>query len=369
MHTRLNLPPFCSVRFPSHFNNSTIPYSLYTNYTRTSNLSTSLSSSFASTTTSTKSRSSSSRLRTTTSSTAQPTFAVADTPGGDNAGAGAPTPSSTPGVTSGDSDSDGPGLSPETQNAVIGGVVGSVAGIAIVALVLMFLLKWRRNRYGGAIRLLGDGDSTVRGSRGGPGAGGPSGGTGGGADAIRRSIPFAIPSSLASLTGHHNNSHKQQQQRMIEGPGSPASDHSVGSAAAGEKGFYRVSGKKLVSVLESGGDGYSDPPGVDNRYSTLSAASSHYYRDSTFFGEGAPAMQRLQLGSPMRPVSGVPVIRTGPMRTPVMQEESPFADPPPSPPAPTSSLTPPKRIDPLGRSLISQDGSRGSGSRFTEDMG
>jgi len=237
------------------------------------------------------------------------------------------------------------GLTPETQSAVAGGVVGGVAGIALIVLFAMFLLKWRK-RNGGAIQLLGDGESTARGGLG-P-ASGPSGlggdGNGGGGMTERRAIPFAIPSSLASLTGG--------QKRLMDGPAeSGAGNH-------GNKGFYRVSGKKLISVLQSGGDGYSDPRG-----STMSGSS--YYRDSIFPDSLPP--QRLQLGSPMRPESGVVIMRSGPGRTPV-QEQHTFSFDSPRP------LTPPSvTVDPVGRSLISQDRSRGSGTgsgrtRFTEEI-
>ncbi|EEY14129.1 conserved hypothetical protein [Verticillium alfalfae VaMs.102] len=129
---------------------------------------------------------------------------------------------------------------------------------------------------------------------------------------------------------------------------------------AGERGFYRVSGRKLPPVLQAGGDGYTDP-----RMSVVSNDESVYYRQSTTFfddpasGSTAP---RLALGSPMRPVSGVPIMRSGPARTPV-QESNPFADP-----APPSHLMVPPLRDAVGRSLTSQDGSRGSVSRFTEEI-
>lgn len=211
--------------------------------------------------------------------------------------------------------------------------MGSVAGIALVALMFLYFLKWRKQRSGGII-LLGDGDSTAWGR--GLGSG-PSGGGGGGAMA-ERSGPFAIPSALATLTGG---------KRAIEAaPAEPPTQ---------EKGFYRVSGRKLISVLESGGDGYSDP------HDSIGSAAS-YYRDSQGLMDGQ-TQSLLQLGSPMRPVSGVPIFRDGPQRTPV-HEEGPV--PPDLRPSSSPGLALP---DPgLGRSLVlARDGSRGSGSRFTED--
>lgn len=211
--------------------------------------------------------------------------------------------------------------------------MGGVAGLTILVLLAMLLLKWKK-RHGGHI-LLGDGPNPN--SRALPSADGPSGGDGGGAGAAgERSLPFAVPATLAALSGY-----KRSSKRI-----SSASD-------AGEKGFHRVSGRKLPSVLQYGGDGFNDP-----RESAMSESS--FYRDSmAFFNQ--PGTQRFAVGSPMRPESGIQVMRDGPQRTPIT-EQGPFYD----------QLTPPLPVspghDPLGRSLVRQDGSRGSGSRFTENV-
>jgi hypothetical protein len=222
------------------------------------------------------------------------------------------------------------GLAPETRNAVVGGVVGSVAGIALIAFVFLYLLKWRRQR-GRGIMLLGDGDSSARGR--GLSSGGPAS-PGGGRGMTERTGAFAIPSALAKLSG----------RQAIEAP--PAEPPSQ------EKGFYRVSGKKLISVLESGGDGYSDP------HDSIGSGSS-YYRDSQAFLDSSN-LQPLQLGSPMRPVSGVPIFRDGPQRT-ALHEEGP------SPSDQRRSAFPTTLPVPVSRPLASRNGSYGSGSRFTEE--
>jgi hypothetical protein len=220
------------------------------------------------------------------------------------------------------------GLAPETRNAVVGGVVGSVAGIALIAVALLYLLRWRRQR-GQGIMLLGDGDSTARGR--GFSSGGPASPSSGRAMAERTGA-FAIPSALAMLSGKR------------------ANDAPPAEPATQEKGFYRVSGKKLVSVLESGGDGYTDP------HDSIGSASSYYRQSQAFSDSSNP----FQLGSPMRPVSGVPIYHDGAQRTPV-QEHGPL------PPGQRHSVFPTALPvpDPVGRSF--RDGSRGSGSRFTED--
>lgn len=216
-------------------------------------------------------------------------------------------------------------LSPQ-QKAVIGGVVGGVAGVAFVALLVLLALRYKRRRD--ARVLLGGGQSGTTASRSIVGDGGSGGG---GSEAmVERSGPSAVTAALASLTGKRN------------APPTPS------SAEGGERGFYRVAGRKLPSVLYAGGDGYSDPRG-----STLSG-NSDYYRGSQAFDPSDAGVGRLALGAPMRPVSGVPIMRSGPGRTPVT--ENPFADP----------LSPPNADDASRQALGSRDSPRASGSRFQE---
>ncbi len=253
---------------------------------------------------------------------------------GDSAGGGSGAQTTVP-VTVEPTSEPTSGLAPETRNAVVGGVVGSVAGIALVAFVFLYLLKWRRQR-GRGIMLLGDGDSTTRGR--GFSSGAPVSPTSGGGMAERPG-QFAIPAALAKLSS----------KRVLEAP--PAEPPM--ESPTHEKGFYRVSGRKLISVLESGGDGYDDPDdGMADRSS---------YRGSQAFLDSSN-LAPLQLGSPMRPVSGVPIFRDGPQRT-ALHEESLF---PPGQRRSAFPATLPVR-DPVGRTFASRDGSRGSGSRFTEE--
>ncbi|KAK3293203.1 uncharacterized protein B0H64DRAFT_326666 [Chaetomium fimeti] len=301
-----------STRQPSLFGNHTI--GLFSNYSRTSPS----RSTFAST-------KSSSSLWTSTTDANTPTIAAGGGEDSTNAGTGAtaatpvpvePTPEPT-------------GLAPETRNAVVGGVVGSIAGIALIALALLYLLKWRRQR-GQGIMLLGDEDTPRGRGFSSPEPTSPSSGMG----MTERAGAFAIPAALAKLSG----------KRAIDAP--PA------EPATQEKGFYRVSGKKLVSVLESGGDGYTDP------HDSVGSGSS-YYRDSQAFSEGS---NPFQLGSPMRPVSGVPIYRDGAQRT-ALHEQGPL------PPGHRPSVFPTTLQPPgsAGRSFAPRDGSRGSTSRFMEN--
>lgn len=309
-----------STQLPSLFRNSTV---LYSNSTRTSKTKSGYSTS--------------SYLPSLTSTFVTPTDVTGEAGGNVDAN-GVPGSAPTSTVSPAPAPPSGSGLPPAAQSAVIGGVVGGVAGIAILALVLMVLLKWRKGHRGGLL-LLGDGDSTVGDKGDSPGRG-PR--PGGGGPVTERSIPFAVPAALASLTGN---------RRALE-------DAPRQSVVAEEKGFHRVSGKKLISVLESGGDGYSDP-----HLSVMSGTSD--YRNSAAF-LGGSALPRLQLGSPMRPESGVMVMRSGPNRTPI-QAKGHFSDPFDDQPI-QSPLTPPIQVN--GRPLSSRDdaASQGSGSRFAESI-
>jgi hypothetical protein len=250
------------------------------------------------------------------------------------AGAGA-TLTVLPSSTSTGSSSSGGPLDP-TTSSIVGGIVGGFAGLALIALAVLIAVKWKR-QHGKGVQLLTEGDGPDRrlslfSRRGGPGGGRGS---------------FAIPAALASLTGGY----KHNSQATIEG-----------APETSEKGFYRVSGRKLTSVLQSGGDGYAEPSAV--RDSTLSGTS--FYRPDSIAMFSDPSLSPLQLGSPMRPESGIMIMRSGPARTPV-QEQGPMFDD-------TGPLTPPALAsdrDPLGRSLLSQSGSAasaGSPSRFTEEI-
>lgn len=225
-----------------------------------------------------------------------------------------------------------------STSAVVGGVVGSVAGVAVIALLLLFIVKWRKNRNGALLSLgngrdgAGDGADAVTG-------GPPSQPPGGMVE--RRSFVYAVPAALASLTGYKRSSRQ--------------TDRTVSSTAGSERGFYRVSGRKLPSVLQTGGDGYGG--GIPDDH-TLSGSS--FYRDSRGFygGPGTPTFPPLETHRESGQI-GTPVMRPSPARTPVT-EQGPFS-------AALPPLDPlPPRPDVLGRSHPSQDGSHAS--RFTEEV-
>ncbi|TGO07319.1 hypothetical protein BTUL_0292g00050 [Botrytis tulipae] len=247
-----------------------------------------------------------------------------------------------------------------STSTIVGGVVGGVAGLAAILFLLMFVLRWKK-KNGGMLSLGSVPPSAVAGGGSSRGAGGI-----GGSDSAnqapgfsnqaprsmteRRSLAMGVPAALASLSKNKRSSQNTATNTI--------------SSAGSERGFYRVSGKKLPSVLQHGGDGYAEPnpntlsgssfypsgvPPIPNS-NTLSGTS--FYRDSQGFYGGQPS-------PPLEPTnrdSGVPVMRPSPARTPVT-EHGPFAEPP---------VATPPRPDLLGRSHPSQDGSHPS--RFTEEV-
>ncbi|KAF4630232.1 hypothetical protein G7Y89_g7908 [Cudoniella acicularis] len=298
------------------------------------------SSSTSSESSSTSSSSSSSSSGSSFSSSAQPTTTGAGGFVGGGTGVASTAPSST--ATSGSNSTSHATSSTPSTPIVVGSVVGSLAGLAMIVLLVLFLAKWRKRKN---MLSLGSGPEGTTGaaSTGQVPPTQPSGG----AMTQRRSIAFAVPAALASLTGYN----KRASQKT---------ERTVSSTAGSERGFYRVSGRKLPSVLQSGGDGYGGGVVETN---TLSGSS--FYRDSTGFygGSGGPNSPPMSHAGPSTERdSGVPVMRPSPARTPVT-EHGPFGAFQ-MPPPPT--LTPPRRPDVLGRSHPSQDGSHAS--RFTEEV-
>ncbi|KAL6822150.1 hypothetical protein V8C40DRAFT_39945 [Trichoderma camerunense] len=253
--------------------------------------------------------------------------------GGVFGGDSAPTASGAVPTPSSSSNSTDSALSPQ-QKQVIGGVVGGLAGAAFFLVLVLLALRYKRRQLNAA-QAASQPTSESRELPPATGApnGAPSGGNGGGNGGAmtERYGAAALTAAFASLSPK-------------------TSSASANSAETGERGFYRVSGRKLPSVLQVGGDGYSDP-----RASFMSGTSDWNRGSQAFDPFGGPGA-RLQLGVPMRPDSGVPVVRSGPARA-VVAESNPFADPPRTPPADAS-------VPPMMR----QRESPGRGSRFQEGL-
>ncbi|MCJ1387297.1 Mucin-21 [Xylographa bjoerkii] len=244
--------------------------------------------------------------------------------------------------------------SPATP-AVVGGVVGGVAGLTIILVFLLVLLRWKRRRM--LNQQLRDEDPEFA----------PPGTAQSGMAMAESAAPLAGTGLVPFF-------------RRLR-PHSGQTIATTTTTASTERGFQNYGGRKIESVLVSGGDGYGGP----NPGNTANLSTTSFYRDAqgnTYGGTGsAPSSMYVGPGSPptspRRPTAGasvqsdprasdteVAVMRSGPARTPVTTRG--FASPPR--PAATPQPTPPPiiRPDAVGRSHPSLDGSRGS--KFAEDI-
>ena len=318
--------------------------------------------------------------------------------GNGNSGTAAPTPSPS---SSSNGSSGGNSGTPPTQD-LVGGIVGGVAGLAMILAILLLLFRWRRGKLANRRTISPPVPQTI-----GPG-GVPQSGT-----MTQRSstAPIAAAGFFRSFR--------------------PTSSQTATTAdtAPSERGFQKISGRKLPSVLASGGDGwgvppaagpsdgptgaadglgmaaglakgrspFDDPPPGQQPSPPQSLSGSSFYRDSHgFYGGVVPEEQTEASGSPgssssptyfaplgaaagrsnVPPGHGSPSrrdeaaqMRPGPARTPVINQPGFGSIRGGAPPRPPRGTPPPAGLQPirdgLGRSHPSQDGSRGS--RFRED--
>lgn len=280
-------------------------------------------------------------------------------------------PISTPTTTGG-------GAKAPPTPILVGGIVGGLAGLAMILLALLFLFRLRRGKVGQR-RLISPPmvqtpvTATARGS---------------GSGTQRSSN---VPIAAAGFFGRLRPSSSQTAATTDTAPS--------------ERGFQKISGRKLESVLHSGGDGYGNTySGISGGTSTSAArgvapgqgpyaglapglrpsppqslSGSSFYRDSRgFYGGVVPKDETSSdptessvspssssppplgvLRSPHAPSRGseVPNIRPGPARQPVINEPGFFPVRTPSraqaPPRPVRE-TPPSIMehsnDSLGRS-------------------
>ncbi|TPR08973.1 fructose-bisphosphate aldolase, class II [Aspergillus niger] len=151
------------------------------------------------------------------------------------------------------------------------------------------------------------------------------------------------------------------------------------SSEPSERGFQKISGRKIPSVLQSGGDGYGG--GYEPGSPTASEPSTLFSPSSPVQPRSPPTQPPVATpyGMPLdtsytreaAEVGGVVVFRPSPARTPVTGSANASLSNEPTGPRVVSQVgalspTMPKRPDALGRSHPSFDGSRGS--RFTESI-
>ncbi|KAL9640580.1 MAG: hypothetical protein Q9164_000187 [Protoblastenia rupestris] len=317
--------------------------------------------------------------------------------------AGTPTSGGNPAAsTSAGSGSGGGNDAPPTR-VLVGGIVGGLAGVVLILIALLFLLRWRRDKAGQRRNISPPVPQTE-------GAG--SAALGGSGTMTQRSS--SVPIASAGFFGRLR----------------PSSAQTVATTdtAPSERGFQKISGRKLPSVLHSGGDGYGNAPAVSSAGSSSSPpakpiapgqgpfagltpalrpstphslSGSSFYRDSQgFYGGVVPADPSSDLTDqstsptsssptfpappsagvasagaghpPGTPSPGIPNIRPGPARQPVinqggvvpMRTPSRPQQPRPRPEPPIAENPFENPRDGLGRSHPSQDGSRHS--RFRE---
>ncbi|EGE86180.1 hypothetical protein BDDG_09125 [Blastomyces dermatitidis ATCC 18188] len=309
--------------------------------------------------------------------------------GGGGGGGGDPTATTSPGgmpTFAGGSPADASSSSNVPTSKVVGGVVGGVAGIVLlIAVALLLLRNWKRKTDpSGGLTAEDQGTAAILHT---------------GVEGLmsERSVSGGSTLGAAALFSKWRNSH--QSTRSFEPP--PSS----------ERGFQKVSGRKITSVLESGGDGYDDPFGVNGEklyYETTSAAgavaketgsrttSSHFIPPSSSSFQPRPTLSRIRISRSASPIAqalhtpplGRPpsqesdssahvVFRPSPARTPLTSSADVTTTTTLSAPGSIALHPPPhqslprlpvhRRVsvqDAIGRSIASSDGSRTS--RFTE---
>lgn len=139
-------------------------------------------------------------------------------------------------------------LTPQ-QTQMVGGVVGGIAGIALVLIAILFLLR----RYKQKLRLQGRLPKALASS--------PTAKDFGDAGLIG----LAAPMSLSSRTSLFTPAASIASNKKMLRPESEMTTLSNGTSHTGpesERGFQRVSGRKIPSVLTTGGDQFGGSYGI-----------------------------------------------------------------------------------------------------------
>ncbi|KNG87710.1 hypothetical protein ANOM_003912 [Aspergillus nomiae NRRL 13137] len=347
--------------------------------------STSSSSSSSSQTSSTSSSSSSSSSSTTTSSTSTSSttstiseLTTTSLPSGTGGGASygwdggsGPTATEPTTLTTGPttsatiSPSQGSGaLDSQTKGKIAGGVVGGVAGAMALVLLVFIILRRRRAYQNRAPEVLPPGDMT---------------GTAVGEGSVTRSADVVSRRSSNDPLFTASYFAPAFMKRWRQSRLSTHTESTLDSSTS-ERGFQKISGRKIPSVLQSGGDGYGG--GFSEGSPTMS-------EPSVSFPPGSPVLPRSPTSQPppstpygmpldvsytreAEETNPIVIFRPSPARTPIPGSAEASLSNEPSVsrivPLAQGALSPtiPKRPDMLGRSHPSFDGSRGS--RFTESI-
>ncbi|KAJ5774006.1 hypothetical protein N7457_008902 [Penicillium paradoxum] len=245
---------------------------------------------------------------------------------------------------------------PDTSK-IVGSVVGSIAGLALILVLLLYYLRRRGLFMGNNVRpaLLGDAAA------------------GAGAVAVAREITERRESNDPLFTASYFAPafmKRWRQSSMTTRSGSTI------DSVPSERGFQKISGRKIPPVLTHGGDGYGggldgDSPTIPGYPPTSPAVGP--IGSLSFFAPPTSSAYGMPLDSNYtREVEEHPMPRhANPVHLPISSSVNvgtPITVTPAQPIAQPQSAIPfvPPRPDGLGRSLPSFDGSRSS--RFTEGI-
>jgi hypothetical protein len=222
---------------------------------------------------------------------------------------------------------------------VVGSVVGGLAGVALLLVLALLILRWLKQKRRMGPQRLPENDTAEP-------------------PTFGRSLPpvaqrssSLLPAAAAGFMSRFSAASKES---------------SIGSPAQ-ERGFQRIegSGRKLPSEFSSG---ITADEAAALRAGTISETS--FYRDSQGFYGGTGVDPSTEIGPATDPFADKETLMPSPARTPVVHQpytfpsagnDSTLASPPLSP-MPATAAGP----GTLGRSHPSHDGSRGS--KFTEDV-
>lgn len=372
--SQIPLSPVSSSEMPQS-SSSTIVSTTTSSSSSSSSQTSSTSSSSSGSSSSTTTKSSTSTYSTTSTTSELTTTSLPSGTGGGASygwdGGSGPTATEQTPLTTGpttsatSSPSQGSGaLDSQTKGKIAGGVVGGVAG-AMVLVVLVFLLLRRRRAYQNrAPEVLPPGDMT---------------GTAVGEGCVTRSADVVSRRSSNDPLFTASYFAPAFMKRWRQSRLSTHTESTLDSSTS-ERGFQKISGRKIPSVLRSGGDGYGG--GFSEGSPTMS-------EPSVSFPPGSPVLPRSPTSQPppstpygmpldvsytreAEETNPIVIFRPSPARTPIPGSADASLSNEPSVsrivPLAQGALSPtiPKRPDVLGRSHPSFDGSRGS--RFTESI-
>ncbi|KAJ9294534.1 hypothetical protein DTO271G3_6802 [Paecilomyces variotii] len=269
-----------------------------------------------------------------------------------------------------DSNSQGSGSSSGVSTPrVVGGVVGGVAGAFFLFLLALLVLRWRKkyaHKTRGALASDHATSGAARSESGAPNA------------EMMSQRSSVTPLAAAAASAGFFNRWRNSTQTVSTQDTTPS-----------ERGFQKISGRKIPSVLRTGGDGYGSGgeeeivPGAAVSSTDLSPRPGHLATAPTIvetttegdehfipFDQYEPPLSATTTrASDVDRMDGV-FMRPSPARSPVA---STVNLPESGQSIPTRQVTRassiPRRPDLIGRSHPSWDGSRGSrGSRFTESI-